>query len=74
MMTTDGFVFPILTQLMLTIQLPIFILIKRQKFLNTLILVILQLMHSFKVNIRIRQPENSDFQQGEAKMNITFEG
>ena len=31
--------------------------------------VIIQLMHSFEVNIRIYQPENS-----EAETNITFEG
>ena len=35
---------------------------------------IIQLMHSFEVNIRICQPENSDVHRGEAKVNITFEG
>ena len=35
---------------------------------------IIQLMHSFEVNIRICQPENSDVQRGEAEVNITFEG
>ena len=33
-----------------------------------------QLMHSFEVNIRICQPENSDVHRGEAEVNITFEG
>ena len=36
--------------------------------------VIIQLMHSFEVNIRICQPENSDVLRGEAEGNITFEG
>ena len=31
-------------------------------------------MHSFEVNIRICQPENSDVYRGEAEVNITFEG
>ena len=35
---------------------------------------IIQLMHSFEVDIRICQPENSDVQRGEAEVNITFEG
>ena len=35
---------------------------------------ILQLMHSFEVNIRIRQPENSDVHPGESEVHITFEG
>ena len=35
---------------------------------------IIQLMHSFEVDIRICQPENSDVHQGEAEVNITFEG
>ena len=35
---------------------------------------ILQLMHSFEVDIRIFQPENSDVHRGEAEVNITFEG
>ena len=35
---------------------------------------IVQLMHSFEVNIRICQPENSDVYRGEAEVNITFEG
>ena len=34
----------------------------------------IQLMHSFEVNIRICQPENSDVHRGEAEVNITFEG
>ena len=34
---------------------------------------IIQLMHSFEVNIRICQPENGDVHQGEAEVNITFE-
>ena len=34
----------------------------------------LQLMHSFEVNIRICQPENSDVDRGKAEVNITFEG
>ena len=39
-----------------------------------LINVIIQLMHSFEVNIRICQPENSDVHRGEAEVNIIFEG
>ena len=35
---------------------------------------IIQLMHSFDVDIRICQPENSDVHRGEAEVNITFEG
>ena len=35
---------------------------------------IIQLMHSFEVNIRICQPENSDVHRGEAEVSITFEG
>ena len=35
---------------------------------------IIQLMHSFEVDIRICQPENSDVHRGEAEVNITFEG
>ena len=35
---------------------------------------IIQLMHSFEVNIRISQPENSDVHRDEAEANITFEG
>ena len=35
---------------------------------------IIQLMHSFEVNIRICQPENSDVHRGEAEVDITFEG
>ena len=35
---------------------------------------IIQLMHSFEVNIRICQPENSDVHRGVAEVNITFEG
>ena len=31
-------------------------------------------MHSFEVDIRICQPENSDVHQGEAEVNITLEG
>ena len=34
---------------------------------------IIQLMHSFEVNIRICQPEYSDVHRGEAEVNITFE-
>ena len=34
----------------------------------------IQLMHSFEVDIRIGQPENSDVHHGEAEVNITFEG
>ena len=33
-----------------------------------------QLMHSFEVDIRICQPENSDVHRGEVEVNITFEG
>ena len=33
-----------------------------------------QLMHSFEVNIRICQPENSDVHRGEASVNITVLG
>ena len=32
----------------------------------------IQLMHSFEVNIRIWQPENSDDHRAEAEVNITF--
>ena len=35
---------------------------------------IIQLMHSFEIDIRICQSENSDVHRGEAEMNITFEG
>ena len=35
---------------------------------------IIQLMHSFEVNIRICQLENSDVHRGEAEVKITFEG
>ena len=35
---------------------------------------IIQLMHSFEVDIRICQPENSDVHRGKAEVNITFEG
>ena len=35
---------------------------------------IIQLIHSFEVNIRICQPENSYFHRGEVEVNITFEG
>ena len=35
---------------------------------------IIQLMHSFEVDIGICQPENSDVHRGEAEVNITFEG
>ena len=34
----------------------------------------IQLMHSFEVNIRICQPEISDVHQGNAAVNISFEG
>ena len=36
--------------------------------------IIIQWMHSFEVNIRICQPENSDVHRGEGEVNITFEG
>ena len=39
-----------------------------------MLMMTIQLMHSFEVNIRICQPENSDVHRGEAKVNITFEG
>ena len=42
-------------------------------FLATYITYI-QLMHSFEVNIRICQPENSDVYRGKAKVTITFVG
>ena len=42
--------------------------------LHFMICNIIQLMHSFEVNMRICQPENSDVHGGEAKGNITFEG
>ena len=35
---------------------------------------IIQLMHSFEVDIRICQLENSDVHRGEAEVNITFKG
>ena len=35
---------------------------------------IIQLMHSFEVDIRICQPENSNVHLGEGEVNITFEG
>ena len=35
---------------------------------------IIQLMHSFEVDIRFCQPENSDVHRGKAEVNITFEG
>ena len=35
---------------------------------------IIQSMHSFEVDIRICQPEISYVHQGEAEVNITFEG
>ena len=35
---------------------------------------IIQMMHSFEVNIKICHPENSDVHRGEAEVNITFEG
>ena len=34
----------------------------------------IQLVHSFEIDIRICQPENSDVHRGEAEVNITFEG
>ena len=43
-------------------------------FLALVFSYIIQLMHSFEVNIRICQPENSDVHRGEAEVNITFEG
>ena len=39
-----------------------------------LVCFIIQLMHSFEVNITICQPENSDVHRGEVEVNITFEG
>ena len=39
-----------------------------------IVLILIQLMHSFEVNIRICQLENSDVHRGEAEVNITFEG
>ena len=39
-----------------------------------LIINIIQLMHSFEVDIRICQPENSDVHRGKAEVNIHFEG
>ena len=42
--------------------------------LNNLLYVNIQLMHSFEVNIRICQPENSDVHPGEAEVNISFKG
>ena len=41
---------------------------------NVIMNIIIQLMHSFEVDIRICQPENSDVHRGEAEVNITFEG
>ena len=38
------------------------------------IYVIIQLMHSFEVDIRMFQRENSYVHRGEAELNITFEG
>ena len=35
---------------------------------------VIQLMHSYSVNIGICQPENSHVHRGEAEKNITFEG
>ena len=35
---------------------------------------IIQLMHSFEVNISICQAENSDVHRGKSELNITFEG
>ena len=40
----------------------------------SLVTVSIQLMHSFEVNIRIYQPENSDVHRGEDEVNIAFEG
>ena len=41
---------------------------------NVNVLNNIQLMHSFEVDIRICQPENSDVHRGEAEVNITFDG
>ena len=41
---------------------------------STELIRIIQLMHSFEVNIRICQLEKSDVHRGEAEVNITFEG
>ena len=43
-------------------------------FLGNVMISIIQLMHSFEVDIRICQPENSDVHRGKAEVNITFEG
>ena len=47
-------------------------------FLNLYIIHVnainIQLMHSFEVDIRTCQPENSDVNRGKAEVNITFEG
>ena len=40
----------------------------------TRVCIIKQLMHTFDVDIRICQPEDSDVHRGEVEMNITFEG
>ena len=48
--------------------------VKRPILLPSLMLGDMQLMHSFEVDIRICQPENSDVQRGEPEVNITFEG
>ena len=50
---------------------------QKNRFIETFLLSthnIIQLMHSFEVDIRICQPENSDVHRGEAEVNITFEG
>ena len=54
----------------------VFLLINLSQILDVafLLSVSIQLMHSFEVNIRICQPENSDVHRGEAEVNITFEG
>ena len=44
------------------------------KSMLTTITTNIQLMHSFEVNIRICQPENSDVHQGEAVVNHHFQG
>ena len=43
-------------------------------YIKNLTFYIKQSMYSFEVNIRICQPQNRDVHQGEAQVNITFEG
>ena len=46
---------------------------KQTKF-NYMKCNIIQLMHSFEVNIRICQPRTVMFTEAKAEVNITFEG